>query len=56
MVAAMPLASVLGLALIDSSALAALLGSPVGLGSLAASGAATAAGLAVIGKLAAVAP
>ncbi len=56
MVAAMPLASVLGLALIDSSALAALLGSPVGLGSLVVSGAATAAGLAVIGKLAAVAP
>ena len=56
MVAAMPLASVLGLAVIDSSALAALIGSPVGLGSLAASGAATAAGLAVIGKLAAVAP
>jgi tight adherence protein B len=47
MVAAMP---------IDSSALAALIGSPLGLGSLAASGAATAAGLAVIGKLAAVAP
>jgi tight adherence protein B len=56
MVAAMPLASVLGLGLIDSSALAALLGSPLGLGSLATSGAATAAGLAVIGKLAAVAP
>jgi hypothetical protein len=52
----MPLASVLGLALIDSSALAALLGSLVGLGSLVVSGAATAAGLAVIGKLAAVAP
>jgi tight adherence protein B len=56
MVAAMPLASVVGLGLIDSSALAALLGSPLGLASLAASGAATAAGLAVIGKLAAVAP
>jgi tight adherence protein B len=56
MVAAMPLASVVGLGLIDSSALAALFGSPLGLGSLAASGAATAAGLAVIGKLAAVAP
>ena len=34
----------------------ALLASPLGLGSLAVSGAATAAGLAVIGKLAAVAP
>jgi len=56
MVAAMPLASVLGLGLIDSSALTALLGSPLGLGSLATSGAATAAGLAVIGKLATVAP
>ena len=56
MVAAMPLVSVLGLALIDSSALAALLASPLGLGSLVASGAATAAGLAVIGRLAAVAP
>ncbi len=56
MVAAMPLVAVLGLGLIDSSALAVLLGSPLGLGSLAASGAATVAGLAVIGKLAAVAP
>ncbi|HSS53955.1 MAG TPA: type II secretion system F family protein [Gaiellales bacterium] len=56
MVAAMPLVSVLGLALIDSSALAALLASPLGLGSLVASGAVTAAGLAVIGRLAAVAP
>ena len=56
MVAAMPLVSVLGLGLIDSSAMAALLASPLGLGSLAVSGAATAAGLAVIGKLAAVAP
>src|SRR6478735_7970221 len=56
MVAAMPLVSVLGLGLIDSSAMAALLASPLGLGSLAVSAAATAAGLAVIGKLAAVAP
>lgn len=56
MVAAMPLVSVLGLALIDSSALAALLASPLGLASLVASGAVTAAGLAVIGRLAAVAP
>jgi len=56
MVAAMPLVSVLGLGVIDSSAMAALLASPLGLGSLAVSGAATAAGLAVIGKLAAVAP
>jgi len=56
MVAAMPLVSVLGLGLIDSSAMAALLASPLGLGSLAVSGVATAAGLAVIGKLAAVAP
>ena len=56
MVAAMPLVSVLGLGLIDSSAMAALLASPLGLGSLVVSGAATAAGLAVIGKLAAVAP
>ena len=56
MVSAMPLVSVLGLGVIDSSAMAALLASPLGLGSLAVSGAATAAGLAVIGKLAAVAP
>ena len=56
MVAAMPLVSVLGLGLIDSSAMAALLASPLGLGSLVVSGAATAAGLAVIGKLAEVAP
>jgi len=56
MVAAMPLVSVLGLGLIDSSAMAALLASPLGLGSLAVSAAATAAGLAVIGKLAEVAP
>jgi tight adherence protein B len=56
MVAAMPLVSVLGLALVDSSALAALLASPLGLGSLAASAAASVAGLAVIGRLAAVAP
>jgi len=56
MVAAMPPLAVGGLWLIDRPALMALLSSPIGLAALAASAGLTAAGLALIGRIAAVAP
>jgi tight adherence protein B len=56
MVAAMPVVAVGGLGVIDSAAFAALVSSPIGLAALAGSGVLTAAGLAMVRRIAAVAP
>jgi tight adherence protein B len=56
MVAAMPMVAVAGLGVIDSGAFAALVSSAIGLAALAGSGVLTAIGLAMVGRIAAVAP